>query len=178
MGKTYLIDYENIKHFKELITNNSESKQFLFYTDNCPNINIDVVSKFRNMDFIKAIKGNQSLDMCLSSYAGFLISKFPTDEYFIVSNDCDYDTIINFWRHRGIQISRTIKTPEKVEHNALIMQNLRDAGMPLDKTGEIASTVAKLYCQKNGKQQIYIALIKKYGKINGGLYYQIIKNVI
>lgn len=178
MGKTYLIDYENIKNFKELITNNSESKQFLFYTDNCPNINIDVVSKFRNMDFIKAIKGNQSLDMCLSSYAGFLISKFPTDEYFIVSNDCDYDTIINFWRHRGIQISRTIKTPEKVEHNTLIMHSLRNAGMPMNKTGEIASIVAKLYRQKNAKQQIYIALIKKYGRINGTEYYQIIRNTI
>lgn len=178
MGKTYLIDYENIKQFKELITNNSESKQFLFYTDNCPNINIDVVSTFRNMDFIKTIKGNQSLDMCLSSYVGFLICKFPTDEYFIVSNDCDYDTIINFWRHRGIQISRTVKTPEKVEHNALIIHNLRNAGMPLDKTGEIASIVAKLYHQKNGKQQIYIALIKKYGRINGGEYYNAIKTVI
>lgn len=50
--------------------------------------------------------------------------------------------------------------------------------MALDKIGEIASIVAKLYCQKNGNQQIYIALIKKYGKINGGLYYQIIKNLI
>lgn len=178
MNKHYLIDYENIKCFKELVDNSGDSKQYLFYTDNCPNINIDIVSKFKNMEFIKAVKGNQSLDMCLSSYIGFLIANNPDEEYFIVSNDCDYDTIIKFWRSKNIKISKVIQTPEKVEHNALIIQNLRNAGMPLDKTGEIASIVAKLYRQKNGKQQIYIALIKKYGRINGGEYYNTIKTVI
>ncbi len=178
MGKIYLIDYENIKQFKELITNNSENKQFLFYTDNCPNINIDVISKFRNMDFVKVKKGKQTLDKCLITYSGFLIRTFPADEYFIVSNDSDYDDIIDFWKERGIQISRVTKAPEKVEHNATVMQSLCNAGMAPDKTGEIASIVAKLYLQKNAKQQIYCALIKKYGKINGGLYYQIIKNLI
>ncbi len=178
MGKIYLIDYENIKYFKELVTNHSENRQFLFYTDNCPNISIDVISRFRNMDFIKTKKGNQTLDKCLITYIGFLISTFPADEYFIVSNDGDYDDVIDFWRDRGIRISRVAKTPEKVEHNALIIQALRNVGMPSDKIGEIASIVAKLYCQKSGKQQIYIALIKKYGKINGGQYYQIIKHLI
>lgn len=178
MGKIYLIDYENIEHFKELVTNHSENRQFLFYTDNRPNISIDVISQFRNMDFIKTKKGKQTLDKCLMTYAGLLIDKSPEDEYFIVSNDGDYDDIIDFWKERGIQISRVTKAPEKVEHNATVMQSLRNAGMAPDKTGEIASIVAKLYLQKNAKQQIYCALIKKYGKINGGLYYQIIKNLI
>lgn len=178
MKKVYLIDYENIKCFKDIVENNDENKQCLFYTDNCPNISIDIVSSFKNMEYIKVIKGNQSLDMCLASYIGFLIANNPDEEYFIVSNDCDYDTIIKFWRSKNIKISKIIQTPEKVEHNALIIQNLRNAGMPLDKTGEIASIVAKLYRQKNGKQQIYIALIKKYGRINGGEYYNTIKTVI
>lgn len=73
MNKHYLIDYENIKCFKELVDNSGDSKQYLFYTDNYPNINIDIVSKFKNMEFIKAVKGNQSLDICLSSYIGFLL---------------------------------------------------------------------------------------------------------
>lgn len=91
------------------------------------------------MDFVKVKKGKQTLDKCLITYIGFLIRTFPADEYFIVSNDSDYDDIIDFWKERGIQISRVTKAPEKVERNA---------GMAPDKTGEIASIVAKLYLQK------------------------------
>ncbi len=178
MGKVYLIDYENIEHFRELVTNHSENRQILFYTDNRPNISIDVISQFRNMDFIKTKKGNQTLDKCLMTYAGLLIDKSPEDEYFIVSNDGDYDDIIDFWSGRGIQISRVTKTPEKVKHNTLIMHSLRNAGVSAKVTGEIASIVAQLYCKKNGKQKIYLELIKKYGKTNGTEYYQIIRNTI
>ncbi len=178
MNKHYLIDYENIKCFKELVDNSEDSKQYLFYTDNCPNINIDIVSKFKNMEFIKAFKGNQSLDMCLSSYIGFLIANIPDEEYYIISNDCDYDTVINFWRNRGAKINRVQQVSKKVEHNAVIIQYLRTAGIAAGVTGEIASIVAQLYQLKNGKQRIYLELIKKYGKSTGGKYYNTIKKVI
>lgn len=179
MSKVYLIDYENIKCFDNIISDDEDCEQCLFYTDNCPNISIDVISKYKNIGFIKADKGNQSLDMCLSSCLGFFICKYPTHEYFIVSNDCGYDSIINFWiKSRNVKISRINKTPEKVEHNALIMQRLRGFDISSKMTGEICSIVAQLYCKKNGKQKIYLELIKKYGKLNGCKYYNIIKNDI
>ena len=179
MSKVYLIDYENIKYFDNIISADEDCEQCLFYTDNCPNISIDVISKFKSIDFIKIDRGNQSLDMCLSSCLGFFISKYPTHEYFIVSNDCDYDSVINFWiKSRNVKISRISKTPEKVEHNAIIMQLLRGSDIPSKTTGEISSIVAQFYCKKNGKQKIYLELIKKYGKSNGCKYYNIIKNNI
>lgn len=79
------------------------------------------------MEFIKVVKGNQSLDMCLSSYIGFLITNIPDEEYYIMSNDCDYDTVINFWRNRGAKINKVQQVSKKVEHNAVIIQYLRTA---------------------------------------------------
>lgn len=179
MRKNYLIDYENIKCFKELIEKSDINRYYLFYTNNCISINLDVLSLFEsNIKPIKTITGKQSLDMCLSSYVGYLITSNPDEEYYIVSNDCDYDAVINFWRDRGIQISRITRTPKTVKHNALMIQTLRSFAVPTNTTGEIASIVANLYLQTRGKQKIYLELIKKYGKATGGKYYNYIKKLI
>lgn len=178
MGRVFLIDYENIKDFKGVVDNNESSKQYLFYTNACPNIGIDVVSYYKNMDFIKVLTGNQSLDMCLSSYTGLLVANNPEDKYIIVSNDCGYDTIVNFWRTRGVEITRITQMSEKAQHNAAIVDGLHKAGVRGQKVGEIASIVAKTYKLPKGKQKIYIELIKKYGKVTGGQYYHTIRKII
>lgn len=178
MGKTYLIDYENIKDFSPLVERNEENKQYLFYSNACPTISIDVISTLKHIEFLKVIRGNQSLDMCLASYLGLLIANCPEDEYIIISNDCGYDTIINFWRKRNIKISRAVQISEKAQHNTVISKTLNDAGIKSLTNGEISSIVARLYKQKNGKHKIYLELIKKYGKATGTNYYHVIQKAI
>ena len=178
MSNVYLIDYENIKDFKGVVDNNESSKQYLFYTNACPNISLDVIANYRNMEFIKVLTGNQSLDMCLSSYIGFLIASNPEDKYIIVSNDSDYDTTVNFWRTRGIGITKTTQMSERSQHNLAIVDGLHKTGIKGQIVGEIASIVAKTYKLPKGKQKIYIELIKKYGKVTGGQYYHAIRKII
>lgn len=111
MSKHYLIDYESVRYFKDLVENNDESKQYLFYTDNCSNIIIDIVSEFKNMEFIKR---KDSLDMCLSSYVGFLIGNNFDEEFIIVSKEYGYDDLIDFWSKRGVKISKIFPKPKQV----------------------------------------------------------------
>lgn len=64
--------------------------------------------------FVPVPSGKQSLDMHLATWLGYEISQ-GTDayNYCIVSNDLDYDSIIQFWKARNISVSRL---PVKTSH--------------------------------------------------------------
>jgi len=105
----YLIDYENV-HETGFAAVTGGSDVYVFYTPNVPKTSLDVFDGIDvNFHFVKAAAGKQSLDMHLVSYLGYLIAMKkgePGQEYVIVSNDTDFDNVINFWRIRGISCRR------------------------------------------------------------------------
>ena len=71
----YLIDYENV---------GSEGfKGCLFYTDNSRKIDLDIINDHGESKLIthKVPTGNQSADMHLGSYLGYLIGKECTGQH-------------------------------------------------------------------------------------------------
>lgn len=103
----YLIDFENV-HEDGLSGSEKLGKHdhvHLFSTKNAPKISIEKLTNFNSVDlsFHEISVGNQSLDMHLVSYLGYLIginvnNKF---KYVIISNDSDYDNIISFWKKQN-----------------------------------------------------------------------------
>ena len=116
----YLVDYENV-HEKGLVGCDKLKKtdhMYIFYTENAKNVTLDVYGNHGKAELIvkKVPTGNQSLDIHLISYLGYLIgiNEGKQVEYVIVSNDTGYDRISKFWKkEKGIAVSRRVQIAEK-----------------------------------------------------------------
>lgn len=156
---------------------------------------------------IEVPAGKQSADIHIGSYLGYLagVNKGQGCSVVIVSKDKDFDNVAKFWtgatqvkasRIKQIKASakaaaekekpQTIqKKPEvkvngeqKTKLNQDVMQAARSAGFEADIANYVASTVVKNVGEKNGKQQIYRAIISKYGQNKGLNIYNHIKKMI
>ena len=119
----YLIDYENVgsEGFKGCEKLRETDIIHLFYTDNSRKIDLDIINDHGKSKLIthKVPTGNQSADMHLGSYLGYLIGKEcagQDEEYKIVviSKDTGFDHIIEFWKaEKNVKISRNEKISGK-----------------------------------------------------------------
>ena len=201
MKTFYLVDFENLHEASLNITNKATANDevLLFYTSNSPKIDLDYLEKHKCFFSYYGVKaGKQSLDMCLSSYLGYLIKSYGNkNKYVIVSADTDYDNVIAFWKNRNItKIARqspkadnnktasSTKTAvnkkeakpsanEKTDLNNRITRILNSNGVKADVRGEITSLVIKNYGK--GKNPVYLSIIQKYGQKDGRKYYNLIK---
>ena len=109
----YLIDYENVGELGLSGCGNLKKSDHIviFFTPNAKNI--DMTSIFDHgeaeLEMINVPAGKQSADMHIGSYLGYLAGKNGgTCNVVIVSNDTDYDKVINFWKERtDISASRS-----------------------------------------------------------------------
>lgn len=109
-----LIDYENVGG-KGItgITNafGKGDKIILFYSAKASKINIDIHQELEKSDakklYIKTEAGTQSaLDFQLCSYLGACIHNDPEDTFYVLSRDCDYDSVVHFWQKMNIDVKR------------------------------------------------------------------------
>jgi len=107
MKTVYLVDYENVNESGLAGSGgcfDSTDHVVIFYTKFAEKIRLDVLQELSGVKFtaIRVKAGHQSLDMHLSSYLGYLIGTQEDEEvsYVIVSNDFDYDGIIEYWSDR------------------------------------------------------------------------------
>jgi len=110
--KHYFIDYENVHDsgLNGIDKIDKDSIIYLLYSDVCKNVSIAFLEKVINKEIqVKLYKtetGKNALDFQLSSYLGFLIGQDFTD-FCIVSKDCGYDSIIDFWKNeKNISIEK------------------------------------------------------------------------
>ena len=83
----------------------------LVYTNNSNDLKFPLFDKISELDipiqFLKCVCGStNALDFQLVSYLGYLIHDDPSQTYYIVTNDAGYDSVISFWRNRGVDILR------------------------------------------------------------------------
>lgn len=201
--KCFLIDYENVHEdgLKQLNAT-SEDTIYLFYTKNAAKIGLDALAEISaRICVIRVAAGKQSLDMHLISYLGYMLSKHGKDaEYVVVSNDTDFDGVISHWsREYGyshISKLRTneVKAPAKKDashqqesaaqkreyssREEKLKALLTETGAGSETCAAVMSVMDKYSSDDNAKQQIYRALIKKYGQKKGLLYYNSIKKEI
>lgn len=110
----FLIDYENVKTdgIKNLSGINEGDTIFIFYSDQCKNISLDIIDSINSLDVklcchkVKTGMKN-ALDFQLSSYLGYLMGKGNgNDKYHIVSNDKGYDCLCDYWKEQGKFVDR------------------------------------------------------------------------
>ena len=180
----------------------------IFFTKNAKKINMCDIADHGNAELkmLEISPGKQSVDIHIGSYLGYLfgINSGKDCRIVIISKDTDFDNMLKFWEDKNIvKVSRAekIKTsaqnvknvkqgteikkiaPEKKENNKTkinneIMQRLSKAGFDNETMGFVASTAAKNIGVKNGKQQIYRAIISKFGQSKGLDIYNQIKKII
>ena len=122
----YLIDYENVgsEGFKGCEKLRETDIIHLFYTDNSRKIDLDIINDHGESKLIthKVPTGNQSADMHLGSYLGYLIGKecAGQDEeckIVVISKDTGFDHIIEFWKtEKDVKVSRNEKISGKQVH--------------------------------------------------------------
>ncbi len=109
MNTYYLIDYENMPKdvLKECSDLGENDCVVLFYTKNRPTV---VLSEVKiQFESYEVPQGNQSVDMNIDFYAGYLAGiNNNRCKIIIVSKDTGYDKVINTWRDKKkINISRS-----------------------------------------------------------------------
>lgn len=99
----YLIDFENVglKGLEGAEKLGAQDHVHLFSTRNAPKINTATLAHFNGTNLLvhEVPAKSQSVDMHLVSYLGYLLGKNkPIPAIVILSNDTDYDDIVQFWK--------------------------------------------------------------------------------
>ena len=195
MRTYYLIDYENVneKGLEGFNNIDNNDKIIIFYTDRCKNINMDFLqsgAKRNLFNFYKVPMSDQSLDMHLVSYLGYLIGKDTEEKKFIiVSKDTDFDKIITFWKEKyNIDIKRQTnlkETAEKAkntttnnlteEEKTAIINNVKSLIGNLPEKNEIIEIVEKYINDERRKNSICNTLRAKLKNDRGLEIYNLIK---
>lgn len=111
----YLIDSENMAGSiwgKVLTSLRSDDGMLVFYTKNSQAVSIASMLQLIHsgrVEFVECTTGSNALDFQLVSILGFLIGSTAVKEYTIVSDDSGYDSVVNLWNQRGIQVRRIKK---------------------------------------------------------------------
>lgn len=163
METFYLIDFENVHN--EGITNidslTKDDHVHIFSTQNALNIRQDIFWLNGDIQSHLVPVRNQSLDMHLVSYLGYLLGVHGKQcSYVIVSKDTDYDNIIAFWKEDGYtNISRKQAIPGRTNvqkktniqttHNTVnqAVNNKISAGMDYEFSGDDRSEL-NIYMQR------------------------------
>lgn len=197
MKTYYLIDFENVNEnglngFENIV---NDSKIIIFYTDRCKNISMDFLqsgSKRNLFNFFKVPMSDQSLDMHLVSYLGYLIGKDQEEKKFIiVSKDTDYDKIISFWKEKqntDIKRQQNLKgigekTKSAAKSNAdlteeektAVINNVKSLIGNLPEKDEVIEIVEKYINDERRKNSVCNALRSKLKNDRGLEIYNLIK---
>lgn len=138
METYYLIDFENV-HNDGLENIDSLSKDdhvHIFSTENAMNIRMDIVfAKGINIQGHIVPARKQSLDMHLVSYLGHLLGIHGKQcAYIIISNDTDYDNIIEFWKEEGYpNITRRQKISGNTVNQKKAAQSAAATAQPVNR---------------------------------------------
>lgn len=109
----YLIDYENVTG-KGLTGCDQLTKKdhiLIFFTKNAFKIDMRFIADHGDADLqmIQVAAGDQSADMHIVSFLGYLIgqAREKNCRFVVVSKDSDFDPVIHFWKtKRGINIAK------------------------------------------------------------------------
>lgn len=201
----YLIDFENVNE-----DGLSGAEKLggcdhvdLFFTENVPKISIEKFTNLNRTDLSahKIPVGNQSLDMHLVSYLGYLLGKNINKNcrYIIISKDTDYDNIISFWkkqrnadimRQNKIAVIASRKEPKaagkksavinasqrKVQLNTCVQQAICGAGYSYLTAGKVASIVVKHFGESRFSANVHNELRDFYSDYLD--LYKIVKPII
>ena len=113
----YLIDFENIKNISHVADLSEQDTIVFFYSQNANALSFDLHIELNKTPakkeyFMGQCGGKNALDFQMSSYVGFLISKYPDEKIYIISKDKGFCYLLSFWREQGfgqLEIRKNIR---------------------------------------------------------------------
>ena len=110
---TYLIDYENtgVKGLLGIEQLKEDDLIIIFYGPKTGAVPFDehvkICQAASQVKYIKTTKTAKNyLDFQLTTYLGYLVGQTDVKEYYVISKDSGYDSVIDFWKKWGIRIVR------------------------------------------------------------------------
>jgi hypothetical protein len=190
----YLIDYENVGSNGLSGCKNTTASDhiIIFFTQNAKKIDMAEIANHgkSELKMIEIPAGKQSADIHISSYLGYLSGKSKCS-IVIISNDTDFDNVINFWKKAlGISISRkkalTPNPPNKQQKQKVTAQPSKESKIRaiIDNKfnrspyREKKEDIIKLFLNSKDKQTLNIALTKTIPSSNIPALYKELKEII
>lgn len=170
--KRYYVDAENVQNAWLGLVNEEESRFKVFYTNS--GISYDylpiVLNNYTRIEFVKCYGGYaNALDFQLISSFGYdLKDSDINDEYIVISNDKGYDKALQFWKDRGYNVSRIIRSQIDPPKKEEVFNYSED---------EIALKLVS-YLGNDKRQECYLVLMAIYGNEKGIAIYNRIKKDI
>lgn len=166
----FLIDYENVHNegLKGINKCKGSDFVFIFYTKSGEKLPIDIVKRIKDsktkVEFIKSENGSSNaLDFQLSSYLGYLISKYPNEIFVVVSNDGDYKVIQKFWSIRDeFKSSIILSTDFDYKQTPVIKPDLLSTLLG-SEFKDLAIDIVEITEKFKTKEKINNEFCKRYG---------------
>lgn len=198
----YLIDYENtgVKGLHGIEKLQEDDLIVVFYGPKTGAVPFDdhvrISSAVSHVEYIKTSKtGKNYLDFQLTTYLGYLVAHTGIKEYFVISKDGGYDSVVDFWKARGMSIVRreTISVEKPVKQTtrktrkqvAVENENENIKSVPESIRKKVRHTLKaenlqggaykKIYScmlQATDKQTLNTALVRVFTQEDGNRYYK------
>lgn len=181
----YLIDTENVgdRWFGLPQKIRKKDRIIIFYTEyHSKHLEEYLAKQVHNprIMWLECAAGNNALDYQLLGVLSYLIAKHPKSEFYIYSNDRDYQSAIEFWQNRGIKVCRkgfSVESAKKAkkEGKKKKEQKKKKSAMPV-WTSERAALESACTSGKNGQgkqmeEQYVIEIAKSVPVTNLGGWY-------
>lgn len=200
----YLIDYENtgVKGLYGIEKLHEDDLIVVFYGPKTGAVPFDdhvrISSSVSHVEYIKTSKTAKNyLDFQLTTYLGYLVAHTGIKEYYIVSKDSGYDSVVDFWKARGMAIVRrenispekpvrqtarkggkqpVIKVENENENIKSVPESIRKKVRHTLKAENLqGGAYKKIYScmlQATDKQTLNTALVKVFTQEDGNRYYK------
>ncbi len=199
----YLIDYENtgVKGLYGIEKLQEDDLIVVFYGPKTGSVPFDdhvrISSAVSHVEYIKTCKTAKNyLDFQLTTYLGYLVAHTGVKEYYVVSKDSGYDSVVDFWKSRGMTIVRreniSAEKPQKATLRKTATakpesqnENERIKSVPETIRKKVRHTLKaenlqggaykKIYScmlQATDKQSLNTALVKVFTQEDGNRYYK------
>ena len=198
----YLIDYENtgVKGLYGIEKLQKDDLIVVFYGPKTGAVPFDdhvrISSAVSHVEYIKTSKTAKNyLDFQLTTYLGYLIAHTGVKEYCVISKDGGYDSVIDFWKSRGMSIVRreTISVEKPVKQTVrktkkqspVENENENIKSVPESVRKKVRHTLKaenlqggaykKIYScmlQATDKQTLNTALVRVFTQEEGNRYYK------
>ena len=175
----YLVDYENVgQSGLEAISNVTKDDIVILFFNKQQKIELHCLATLNtNIELIETPQGNQELDKHLVSYLGYLIGINANIDYYIVSNDTGFDTIVKFWqKYKQINLQRKAVHKLKKEERAKL--NKIENTIPAKDRDAVMQIINKYIDKPKPKSAIYTKMVSMFGQKKGLALYRPIKSLI
>lgn len=196
----YLIDYENtgVKGLYGIENLQEDDLIVVFYGPKTGAVPFDdhvrISTSVSHVEYIKTSKTAKNyLDFQLTTYLGYLVAHTGIKEYYVISRDSGYDSIVDFWRARGMTVVRreniSPRKPEKQpvksvkQKTANENENIKSVPETVRKKvrhilkaenlqGGAYKKIYSCMLQATDKQTLNNALVKVFSQEDGNRYYK------